>query len=135
MVTSDHQPTAQITGFQVDDLPTIGEVDTLSPKIKQLLQEFKQKLTELYGKRLAGLVLYGSVARHEETEDSDVDVLVVLNGETISYFDEIQRMGDAKYNLLLKYDELLSVVPMKHDDFLQRESPLLWNVRQEGIWV
>ena len=135
MVASEHQHTEQTTDFRVEHLPAIGEVDTLSPKIKQLLEEFKQKLTALYGERLAGLVLYGSVARHEETEDSDVDVLVVLNGETISYFDEIRRMGDAKYNLLLKYDELLSVVPMKHDDFLQRESPLLWNVRQEGIWV
>ncbi|MEM9487446.1 MAG: nucleotidyltransferase domain-containing protein, partial [Cyanobacteria bacterium P01_F01_bin.116] len=97
--------------------------------------EFKQKLTELYGEQLAGLVLYGSVARHEETEESDVDVLVVLNGETISHFDEIRRMGDAKYELLLKYDELISVVPMMYSAFWHRESPLLRNVRQEGIWV
>ena len=135
MVASKHQPTDQTTEFEVGDLPTMEEVDTLSPKIKQLLQEFKQKLTELYGERLAGLVLYGSVARHEETEDSDVDVLVVLKGDTISHFDEIRRMGDAKYELSLEYDELISVVPMIHHDFLHRESPLLRNVRQEGIWV
>lgn len=36
-------------------------------------------------------------------------------------------MGDAKYDALLKYDELISVVPMTHDDFLRRESPLFRN--------
>ena len=121
--------------FQVNALPTIGEVDYLRPKIKQLLREFKQALSELYGERLASLVLYGSVARHEETEDADVDVLVVLRGKTISRFDEIRQMGDAKFELLLKFDELVSVVPMMHDDFLHRESPLLRNVRREGILV
>lgn len=135
MVASKHQSAEQTTAFHVDDLPTIGEVDTLSPKIKQLLQEFKQKLTKLYGERLAGLVLYGSVARREETEDSDVDVLVVLNGETISHGDEIWRMGDAGLAILLDYDELVSVVPMTYGDFLYRDSPLLRNVRQEGILV
>ena len=127
--------TDQTADFQVNDLPTIGDVDYLSPKIKQLLREFKQALSELYGERLASLVLYGSVARHEETEDSDVDVLVVLKGKTISHFDEIRQMGDAKFELLLKFDELVSVVPMMHDDFLHRESPLLRNVRREGILV
>ena len=135
MVASKPQSTDQTIGFQVDDLPTMEEVNILSPKIKQLLQEFKQTLTKVYGDRLASLVLYGSVARHEATNESDVDVLVVLNGDTISHFDEIQRMGDAKLELLLKYDELVSVVPMMHNDFLHRESPMLRNIRREGILV
>ena len=125
----------QTADFQVNDLPTIGEVDYLSPKIKQLLREFKQTLSELYGERLASLVLYGSVARHEETEDSDVDVLVVLSDKTISHGDEIFRMGAAGVAILLEYDELVSVVPMTRSDFLYRDSPLLRNVRREGLLV
>ena len=62
--------TDQTADFQVNDLPTIGEVDYLSPKIKQLLREFKQALSELYGERLASLVLYGSVARHEDRKST-----------------------------------------------------------------
>ncbi|ASC70795.1 hypothetical protein XM38_017420 [Halomicronema hongdechloris C2206] len=135
MVASNHQPTDQATDCQVSDLPTIEDADTLNPKIKQLLREFKQKLTALYGKRLASLVLYGSVARHEETEESDVDVLVVLRDETISHGDEIFRMADAGLAILLDYDELISVMPIAHNDFLYRNSPLLWNVRREGILV
>ena len=133
MATSSYKD--QTADFQVNDLPTIGEVDYLSPKIKQLLREFKQALSELYGERLASLVLYGAVARHEETEDSDVDVLVVLSDKTISHGDEIFRMGAAGVASLLEYDELISVVPMTRSDFLYRDSPLLRNVRREGLLV
>ncbi|MEM8504758.1 MAG: nucleotidyltransferase domain-containing protein [Cyanobacteria bacterium P01_D01_bin.1] len=113
-------------------LPRIQEVDGISAKIKQVLAEFKQALTALYGDRLVTLVLYGSFARGEEAEESDVDVLVVLT-DMRSPFTEIQQMGDAKVALLLKYGELISVVPMMQDRFLHDESPLLRNVRKEGV--
>ncbi len=105
-----------------------------SKKISCLLQEFRQGLIELYGDRLAGLILYGSYARQEATAESDVDVMVVLQGP-ISPGDEIFRMGDVKTTLNLKYDELISVVPVSADDYQHRESPLLEVIRQEGLAV
>jgi predicted nucleotidyltransferase len=78
--------------------------------------------------------LYGSFARHEETEGSDVDVLVVLEG-MVSQVDEIRRMGDSSTDLLLKYNELISIVPMSQNNFLHSASPLLRNIRREGILV
>ena len=115
-------------------LPQLHEVESISAKIKQVLAEFKQALEALYGDRLITLVLYGSFARGEETEGSDVDVLVVLR-EMRSPFNEIRQMGDSSTELLLKYGELVSVVPMTQDKFLYRESPLLRNIRQEGVIV
>ncbi|MEL6138900.1 MAG: nucleotidyltransferase domain-containing protein [Cyanobacteria bacterium J06628_6] len=113
-------------------LPHIQTVEHLSDHIKHLLADFKQSLQTLYDQRLTHLVLYGSVARNEATPDSDVDVLVVLSG-TVNHADEIWRMGEIKTRLLLEYDELISVVPMTEQDFLYRDSPLLQNIRQEGI--
>ncbi|MEB3294387.1 MAG: nucleotidyltransferase domain-containing protein [Synechococcales bacterium] len=110
------------------------EVDFLNPKIRHLLKAFRDELETVYGERLAHLVLYGSFARQEETEGSDVDVLVVLAGD-VSQADEIWQMGKAKTMLLLIYEELISVVPMSLKDFLYRDSPLLQNVRSEGILV
>jgi uncharacterized protein len=128
------QPTDRIEPGQgqVIQLPTMENVEFFSPKIRQLLKVFRDELELLYGERLVYLVLYGSFARHEETEGSDVDVLVVLEGE-VSPVDEIRRMGDVSTDLLLKHNELISIVPMSLDDFLYRSSPLLRNVRREGI--
>jgi uncharacterized protein len=117
---------------QAMQLPKMEDVEFFSPKIRQLLRVFRGELEVLYGERLVYLVLYGSFARHEETEGSDVDVLVVLGGD-VSPVDEIRRMGDTSTDLLLKHNELISIVPMSLDDFLYRRSPLLRNVRREGI--
>ena len=119
--------------FEVTQLPRLQDIDNLRQNIKSLLQEFKQELTALYGSNLMNLVLYGSYARHEETEGSDIDVLVVL--EECSPIDEILKMGDAKTKVLLEYGELVSVVPVSQNAFFYKDSPLLRNVRQEGILV
>ena len=123
-----------LSDSQKVNLPDFKEQDFLSPKIGRALQAFKQELEGLYGERLSALVLYGSVARHEETDASDVDVLVVLKGE-VSPVDEIWRMGDVGVKLLLEYDTLIAIVPTSKDDFLHRDSPLFHNIRREGILV
>ncbi len=47
--------------------------------LQSLLKEFKLELQSTYGSRLKGLYLYGSYARGEQVEYSDVDVLIVLD--------------------------------------------------------
>jgi predicted nucleotidyltransferase len=46
----------------------------------KLVREFRQGLEAMYGERLKGVYLYGSFARGEADEDSDIDVAVVLQG-------------------------------------------------------
>ena len=42
-------------------------------EIQPILQELKARLQEVYGERLKGLYLFGSYARGDATEDSDID--------------------------------------------------------------
>jgi len=103
-------------------------------KIKEILREFKAEVKKLYGKRLKKIILYGSWARGKATENSDIDVLVVLEGKVIPG-KEIDRMIDIITDINLKYGELLSVYPVSEEDYTTTNSPLLINVRREGIPV
>ena len=46
----------------------------------RLLQQIKNNIRQAYGDRLKGIVLYGSLARGDEDDDSDIDLLVLLTG-------------------------------------------------------
>jgi predicted nucleotidyltransferase len=65
-------------------------------EIKKWLEVFMQKLQNAFGDRIEFVGLQGSYARHEETESSDIDVVVI--------FDKLSVEDIVKYNILL--DEL-----------------------------
>ena len=51
-------------------------------KTKEAIEEFRKEIKKLYGNRLKHIILYGSYARGSATEDSDIDLLIVLEGKT-----------------------------------------------------
>ena len=101
-------------------------------KIKEILKEFKEEIEKLYGKRLKAIILYGSWARGEAKDESDIDLLIVLKGKVIPG-KEIDRMIDIITEINLKYGALISIYPVSEEDYSTVNSPLLINVRREGM--
>jgi len=99
---------------------------------QDVLAEVKQALRRLYGPRLKRVILYGSWARGDATNDSDIDIALVLEGD-VSPTLEIDRTADLVFDLNLKYGVLISVYPVSEDEYRNLESPLLMNVRREGV--
>lgn len=77
--------------------------------LASLMAELKEGLQALYGDRLKGLYLFGSYARHEADEESDVDVLVVLD-RVDNYSQEIDRTGQMVSALSLEHGVTISRV-------------------------
>jgi predicted nucleotidyltransferase len=100
--------------------------------IKKVLAEFKTEIKKVYGKRLKEIILYGSWARGKATPDSDIDLVLVLEGRVIPG-KEIDRIIDVIAEINLKYGVLLSVYPISERNFSILNSPLLLNVRREGV--
>jgi predicted nucleotidyltransferase len=96
------------------------------------LAEFKQAIAAIYGPRLRRVVLYGSWARGVAGPDSDIDVAVVLEGD-VRPGEEIDRMLDATTDINLKHGVLLAVYPVSERNWQSLCSPLLLNLRREGV--
>lgn len=96
------------------------------------IRQFKQAVKDIYGSRIKQIVLYGSWARGDASEESDIDLMVVLSGEVQPGL-ELDRMIDVITDINLEYDVLISVLPVSEDNFNTLQSPLLLNVRKEGV--
>ena len=103
-------------------------------KVDLILKELKSELQSIYGKELAEIILYGSYARGDKTSQSDMDILVVLEGK-IRAGEEIDRMINIINELNLKHNSLISVIPISLDEYKNIKSPLILNIKREGIPV
>lgn len=100
--------------------------------IKALLGELRVGLEASYGDRLRGMYLYGSYARDDEDDESDVDVLIVLD-QCDHYGAEVDRTGALVAELSLKYGVSISRVFVSHRDWSGRDNPFFTNARSEAI--
>jgi predicted nucleotidyltransferase len=102
--------------------------------IKRVLAELKEGLSTLYGERLRRVYVYGSYARGDYQEGSDLDVLIVLKDFERAPI-EMERTDALMGELSLEYLITISPLFMREDDWLNADKPLLRNVRVEGVPV
>ena len=96
------------------------------------LQQCRAILQTLYGKRLQGVVLYGSCARGTEAPESDIDLLVLLEGP-VDGAQEIRRIWEVLYPVQLESERLLSVVPVDVALYNRGEYALYRQAKAEGV--
>jgi predicted nucleotidyltransferase len=103
-------------------------------EIKPILEEVKRELTKIYGDGLRKIILYGSFARGDTTDGSDIDIIILLE-EMTEPITEREKYFDAIWKLDLKYDTVISIIPFKEEEFIKRRLPIILNARREGIPV
>jgi predicted nucleotidyltransferase len=98
----------------------------------QLLQQIKESVRATDPG--ATLILYGSYARGDFREDSDIDILVLLDKDKITVEDR-RRIGDPLYHLELKEEVLISpsIFSKKNWETKHTITPFYKNVMREGI--
>lgn len=104
------------------------------PPRNRILIKCKKTLTQTYGERLKGVILYGSMARKQASPNSDMDLLVLLD-PPLDYFAELRRIVDALYPLQFESKHLISAKPVSINDYEAGSLSLYRNAKREGVAV
>jgi predicted nucleotidyltransferase len=104
----------------------------MNETVHQLVRQVKEHLLKLYGDKIKQVILYGSQARGEATEDSDVDVLVVVD-DSLDLPAVRNSLSDLLFDFLLETNELISVIAIPEQLFNTYNSPFLLTVKEEGV--
>ena len=102
--------------------------------LSQILTDLRNRLAGELGSQMAGLYLYGSHARGKARSDSDIDILIVVNGG-FDYANLIKLTSEAVAFISLKYDVVISRAFLSSEDFANSASLFARNVRREVVAI
>lgn len=105
----------------------------LGPAELQALESFKAALGRLLGSNLLSLRLFGSQARGEQTEESDLDVLVLVGEKDRAL---CRRIVEESLEVDLAYGTNLAPVILSAEEYEQNRkygTPFYRNVERESL--
>ena len=111
----------------------MGKVALLKPKDAAAIEEFVQTIRSGLQRHVVGLKLFGSKATGRDVEESDIDVLVVVDQKTPELED---RVLDIAFNVNLAHDVYISprvIGKAILDDPVWKITPFLRHIAAEGV--
>ena len=105
----------------------------LNSREKAALSEFVARLQERYADEVMLVTLFGSKVRGDFDEESDLDVLVVVESDGWRFHREISFIGS---RVSLDYDVNVSpkaVTPTHYRDLQELRTPFFESVQAEGV--
>jgi predicted nucleotidyltransferase len=107
-------------------------------ELKQLLDELTQKVLPIFEGKLKRVILFGSYARGDYDEESDIDVMFLIDDETKTlqskYYNPVQKVISG---INWDYSVLLCSILQNEQDFyaVVEDIPFYHNVEKEGITI
>ena len=104
---------------------------SIQKRYETVIRQFVRQAQERYPTHIHKIILYGSVARGDANADSDIDLLVLWNGDEHEGW---RAMTGLAFDVMVDSGEYLSVKVMNAETF-SGASPFGHNVMREGITV
>lgn len=104
-------------------------------EINALLQQYVNKIKDIYGRHLRAVILYGSYARGDYREDSDIDIMILVDITNVEIEEYRKQLSYMTYDFNMDYDADIKPIAKNEEHFRYWVSayPFYANVEREGI--
>lgn len=107
----------------------------MSQNLDEILKRYVDDVHNIYGEQLKAVILYGSYARGDFGQDSDIDIMILVDLSD----DEIRSKGHTLSDITFDYnfDNELEIMPIvkNQEHFYKwiRAYPFYNNIKNEGV--
>ena len=95
------------------------------------------ELRGLLGASMQDVILFGSYARNDANDESDIDIMILSDMEREAISALQWKIGELVSGILLDYGVLVSVIVENQAFFMENQEimPFFRSIRQEGVRV
>jgi len=103
--------------------------------IQPLLKEFTKEIVNIYGNHLKAVILYGSYARGDYNENSDIDIMILVELSELEIKEYRHELSELTYEFNMQYDLDIKPIAKSMEIFMKWLDvyPFYKNVNEEGV--
>ena len=104
-------------------------------RVDDLLKQYVNKIKGIYGSHLKTVILYGSYARGDYREDSDIDIMILLDIDDLEIKNFGRELSYMTYDFNMDHDVDIKPIAKyrEHFRYWLNAYPFYANVEREGI--
>lgn len=105
--------------------------------LNEILTALRSRLDQIIGTELVEVILYGSFARGDFDEESDIDIAVIVDNTRNEMRKYRSMVIPSVSDMCLEYDVLISINYIPMSDFEEYKSvlPYYRNIDREGVRI
>ncbi len=104
----------------------------MNTRSKAALRRIKKALADTYGDRLRGVILFGSTARGDDREGSDID-LFVLFSDSVVLGRDLKSIIRVIYPFQIELMRPIHAIPVNEKLFYAAQYAVFRKARDEGV--
>ena len=103
--------------------------------LEKILKNIVIIYRNIYNQNLCDIYLYGSYARGDYNEESDIDIVAIVKGDRQDLQNQLKEIWEAVSDLELDYEVVISptVIPYSEFETYKDILPYYRNIAKEGV--